>query len=193
VAVLGTLMEFNRAPIPIDLTALIEVVAGLNPDLLCLDITPTQWQARDFRDLPPEYREALLPLADQTDIVVVPIAEVQPPAEPAPPGWRGGLIGWLRRALATIQRTALEPTALNQGWRHNLANILYDWIARLAGGDAGRDWQAHTHHLIQAVADVARRDPGRRILVVVNLRHCHHIRPALQAESGIEVVSISTL
>src|SRR3990170_9094885 len=100
VAVLGTLAEFHREPIPYDLRALVRLVTDLRPDLLCLDITPKQWQQRDFSDLPPEYRDALLPLAHQTDIVVVPIGEEQPLAEPTAHGWRGRLITALRHWLA---------------------------------------------------------------------------------------------
>ena len=73
IAVLGTLAEFHREPIPYNLTALVHLVADIHPDLLCLDMTTEQWQQQDFATLPPEYQEALLPLAEQTDIVVVPL------------------------------------------------------------------------------------------------------------------------
>jgi len=188
VAVLGTLAEFHREPIPYDLRALVRLVEALQPDLLCLDITPEQWRRRDFRDLPPEYRDALLPLAHQTDIVVIPIAGDRPPAEPRAGGWRGSLIAVLRRILSYVQRTAPGPAALNDGLRHHVADALYSVIAILSGPDAVRAWRAHTDHLVAQVLDVARRDPGRRILVVVNLRHCHHIRPALRRVPGIHEV-----
>jgi hypothetical protein len=47
--------------------------------------------------------------------------------------------------------------------------------------------------MIGQVANLARRDPGRRILVVVNVRHCHHLRPALSSYPDIEVVPFSEL
>ncbi len=193
VAVLGTLAEFHRDPIPYDLNALIRLVREVQPDLLCLDITPEQWQRGDFIDLPPEYREALLPLAHQTDIVVVPIAGDRPPAEPTAPGWRGRLIGLLRRWLAYVQRTAPGPAALNDGPRHHLADFLYWLASSLAGRGTVRAWKTHTDHLVRQVLDVAHRDPGRRVLVVVNLRHCHHVRPALRHHPEVHVVSYSTL
>ncbi len=189
VAVLGTLTEFHRAPLPYDLSALVKLVTNLRPDLLCLDITPDQWQRRDFADLPPEYREALLPLAHQTDIVVVPIGEVQPLEEPKALGWRGRATALLRQGLIMLQRTSPDPAAINQGWRHHVANELYDTIARLAGQGARHAWHAHTVHLTQRVLDTARRDPGCRILVVVNVRYCHHIRPELRKHPEIDVVS----
>lgn len=193
VAVLGTLAEFHRDPIPYDLPALVRLVRQLRPDLLCLDMTPEQWRREAFGDLPPEYRDALLPLAHQTDIVVVPIAGDRPPEEPSAAGWRAILIAVLRRLLAYVQRTAPGPTALNEGPLHHVADLLYSLIARVSGPDTVRAWKTHTAHLVRQVLDVARRDPGRRVLVVVNLRHCHHIRPALSAHPEIGVVPYSRL
>ena len=193
IAVLGTLAEFHREPIPYDLQALVRLVTDLRPDLLCLDITPDQWQRRDFADLPPEYRDALLPLAHQTDIVVVPIAGDRPPQEPAATGWRGRIIALWRKWLARLQRTAPDPAAINEGWRHHAADLLYSLIAWLAGGEAQRAWRAHTAHLTRQILEIARRDPGRRILVVVNVRHCHHVRPALAQHPEVQVVKYSQL
>ncbi len=126
-------------------------------------------------------------------MVVVPIAEANPLAEPTASGWRGQLINLCRRGLAHLQRTAPNTAALNQGWRHHLADTLYLLIAWLAGGKVFRAWQMHRHHLTEQVLDIARRDPGRRILVVVNLRHCHHIRPTLKKHPEIQVVPYSEL
>jgi len=193
IAVLGILAEFHREPIPYDLAALVQLVSDLHPDLLCLDMTPEQWRQQDFGDLPPEYREALLPLTYQTDIVVAPIAEEHSPAEPTATGRRGKLIDLLRRGLAYIQRTAPGPAAINKGWRHDLANLLYHLIAELAGGTVKQEWHTHRHHLTEEILRLARRDPGRRILVVVNIRHCHHIRPALRKYQDIQVVSYEKL
>src|SRR5512136_1906620 len=136
VAVLGTLAEFHREPIPYNLGALVQLVTDLLPDLPCLDMAPDQWQHRDFDDLPPEYREALLPLAHQTDIVVVPIGDALPFKEPQAAGWRGRAVALLRHGLIGLQRTSPDPTSINQGWRHHVANELYDTIVRLAGQGA---------------------------------------------------------
>lgn len=193
VAVLGTLAEFHQEPIPYDLAALLELVTTINPDLLCLDMTPHQWQSEEFKDLPPEYREALIPLAQQTDIVVVPIGEGTPLPIPAAEGWRGPVITWLRNRLATLQRTAPGPDAINQGWRHHLANQLYGGIRKLAGQDLEVATRSHTDHLTQAVLETVRRDPGARLLVVVNVQHCHIIRERLRQHADIEVAGYTEL
>jgi len=193
VAVLGTLAEFHKEPIPYDLNALVRLVSNLRPDMLCLDMTPEQWQERDFGELPPEYREALLPLAYQTDIVVAPIAGANPPSEPSALGWRGKTIATIRRWLAYLQRTAPGPDAINQGIRHHTADLLYNLSTWLAGKETRLAWQEHTRHLTQAILDLARHDPGSRILVVVNVRHCHLVRSALKKYRQIQVVKYSEL
>lgn len=188
VAVLGTLAEFHRAPIPYDLGALVRLVTELRPDLLCLDLTPDQWRRHDFGQLPPEYRDALLPLAHQTDIVIVPIADDVPPVEPTAHGWRGQGIATLRRGLGYLHRAAPGPAAVNGGPRHFIADLLYALIAVLAGRETRRAWRVHTEHLVGQVQATARHDPGCRLLVAVNVRHCHHIRRALRKRRGVQVV-----
>ncbi len=193
VAVLGTLAEFHREPIPYDLAALVRLVTDLHPDLLCLDITPEQWRQRDFGELPPEYREALLPLAHQTDIVVVPIGDEHPFKEAFATGWRGRAVGVLRRWLAYLQRHAPGPAEVNEGPHHFLADLLHEAIGWLAGRETQRAWKVNTGHLLQQVLEVVRRDPGCRVLVAVNVRYCHHIRHELKKHSEVQVVRYSEL
>lgn len=42
------------------------------------------------------------------------------------------------------------------------------------------------------VVNVARRDPGRRVLFVVNVRHCHHIRHALKRHPKVQAIPIGS-
>jgi hypothetical protein len=116
----------------------------------------------------------------------VPIAGHYPPRNAAT-GWREA-IGILRAWLAVLQRTAPGPDAINQGPRHLAANLLYHVSAWLGGSEAEHIWRVHTQHLSRQVLEVARRDAGRRILVVVNVRHCHVIRRELRKHDEVEVV-----
>lgn len=193
VAVLGTLAEFHCKPIPYDLAALTRLVRAIQPDLLCLDLTPEQWQRKAFADLPPEYRDALLPLAEQTDIVVVPIGEAGQQRSQQPGVIRGALIGWLRRALAALQVRAPGADAVNAGARHFIADTLYSAITLLSGRAARRARDDHTAHLVGAVLAAARRDPDSRVLVAVNVQHCHHIRRALRRHRDVALVAYTHL
>jgi hypothetical protein len=156
-------------------------------------MTPKQWRQREFGGLPPEYSEVLLPLAYQTDIVVAPVATESSPIESLALGWRGSLIRLIRGWLAFLHRTAPGPDSINQGLRHHTADLLYSLSAWLAGPATRQKFREHTDSLTLAVLELARRDPGARILVVVNVRHCHIIRAALRKYPEIQVVKYSHL
>ncbi len=193
IAVLGTLTEFHADPLPYDLNALVALVAGINPDLLCLDMTLTQWQQQDFSRLPSEYREALLPLAAQTDMVVVPIGGEQAMPRATAIGWRGILISSIRKLLGWIQASAPGPDAINQGWRHELANLLYSLTRYLAGEAANHAYHTHIEQLTQRALQAAAHNPGNRILVVTNIQYCHHIRPRLRQQPNIRETTYTNL
>jgi len=193
IAVLGTLAEFHQDPLPYNLKSLVKLVADINPDLLCLDMTLEQWQQQDFSRLPEEYSQALLPLAAQTDIVVVPIGGDRVMPKASATGWRGGLITSLRKMLSWIQSGAPGPDAINQGWRHDVGNILYTFARLLAGKKTSQAYHAHIEQVSQAALDAAQNNPGNRILVVTNIQYCHHIRPRLREHSEIRVTSYREL
>ncbi|KAA3644006.1 MAG: hypothetical protein DWQ07_17980 [Chloroflexi bacterium] len=193
VSVLGTLAEFHKEPIPYDLAALVELVTDINPDFLCLDMTEQQWKNREFGGLPPEYGEALLPLAEQSDIVVVPVGDNPDLVNAESTGLRSWLISWLRKGLAYVQRTAPGPDAINHGIRHDIANWFYHGIQGLSDKDMGRGREVHVNHLTEQVLQLAQRDPGTRVLVIVNVQYCHHIRPKLQAHPAIQEKRYSEL
>ncbi len=193
IAVLGTLAEFHQDPLPYDLVALVDLVAEINPDLLCLDISMEQWQQQDFSSLMPEYGEALLPLAAQTDIVVVPIGGDKAMLRATASGWRGALIRRIRGSLARIQAGAPGPNAINQGWRHDLGNILYGIVRRLAGRQVVHAYHERIDQLMQEVQRVVADNPGNRILVVTNIQYCHHIRPRLRQQENTVVKAVKEL
>lgn len=193
IAVLGTLAEFHEDPLPYDLTALVDLVAGINPDLLCLDITLSQWQRQDSSQLAPEYSKALLPLAAQTDIVVVPIGGEQVMPRATAVGWRSLVIGWARGLLSWMQATAHGPDAINQGWRHHVGNMLYSLTRYVSGEKVDHAYHDHIEQVSHAALQAAENNPGNRILVVTNIQYCHHIRPQLQQHAGIRVTSYQDL
>jgi hypothetical protein len=193
VAVLGTLAEFHHGAVSFDLDALVELVVQVNPDLLCLDMNPDQWRQKQFDALPPEYRHALLPLAERSDIVVVPIGDSHSQASPEATGLRRILMDWLRQRLAALQRRAPSPEAINYGWRHDVANTVYSIMDALDRGTNRAEKVTHISELIENIKQVAQRDPAAEILVVVNVRYCHHIRPVLDRDPGIELVPFTKM
>jgi hypothetical protein len=108
-------------------------------------------------------------------------------------GWRSSLISTVRRVLGWMQTSAPGPDAINQGWRHELANVLYALARYLAGQEAHDAYHAHVEQLAQAALQAGTNNPGNRILVVTNIQYCHHIRPRLRQQSGIQETTYMNL
>lgn len=199
VAVVGTLAEFGPEPVPHDLAELVRFVAAINPDLLCLDMGLEQWRRRDFGGLPPEYRDALLPLAAQTDIVVIPIGdEPETTARADSDASTSRLKGWLRRqlrgAIARLARGARTPVSVGEGLRHHFVEHLLHLLDLVEGGrHVRRHARAHRDALTGRILELAQRDPARRVLVVINARHCHQLRRAIRRRRHVALVHCSKL
>jgi hypothetical protein len=78
--------------------------------------------------------------------------------------------------------------AVGTGPRHALAELVLHLIDGVSGGKARRRAVGHRAVLEERVLELARRDPGRRVLVVVNARHCHQLRRALRRRPEVALV-----
>jgi hypothetical protein len=184
-AVLGTLSDLHHEPIAYDLACLRSLVATLAPDLLCAEVTQAAWEAGELSAAILEVREALAPVVAATDVVLIPVA-----AEPrqfedfrSAGGWRQQAVRSLRRLLRWGQRKAGRAEAVNGAWFAAFCHTLC-WATELLWTPDDRGaWTAQTRALVENVLQAARRDPGRRVLVVVQCQRLHRLMPLLRAHS----------
>jgi hypothetical protein len=198
VAVLGTLGERHLEPIGYDLDALERVVREIEPDLLCAEIHPNDWAAHDVDGMSPEYRDALVPLAKRTDVVIVPVAGSRNRGLVTPKGGRllalrTFLVGLLNAHLRWMQRGNRGLGALNSGAWGAVCDGLCSLTARLCGRDVLREWDAANRALFENVLAAVRRDPGGRVLVTVDCRRRHRLEHELRGASEVELVHYETL
>lgn len=195
---LGTLAELHRKPIQYDLRALRRLVRDLQPDLLCAEIHPDDWQAGELSGLPPEYREALVPLSRRTNIVVVPVSgsrgrELFVPQGERLPGLRSLVVRLLNGQLGWMQRLANGPGAINSGlfgWMCDCVCRLTAWVC---GPQAQQSWDQANQAIVDNVLAAVRRDPGRRVLVTVDCRRRHRLEQALRRLPEVELVDYRNL
>ncbi len=84
-ALLGTLADLHRQPIQYDLAEVAHITGELVPDLLGVEVERAEFERDDLSRAPVEVREALVPLARRSDIVLVPIGAPSPDELRAPP------------------------------------------------------------------------------------------------------------
>lgn len=198
VAVLGTLAELHQEPIKYNLTTLRRLVKDLQPDLLCAEIHPDDWQEGDLRKMLPEYRDALLPLSQRTDIIIVPVSGSQEWELIIPKG--GHLIG-LRTVILRVfngqlrlmQRLASGPRAINSGLFGWFCDGMCSLTAWVCGSHAQRAWDQANRAMLSNIIGAIRRDPGRRVLVTVDCRRRHRLERSLRLEPEVELVNYHSL
>jgi hypothetical protein len=195
-ALLYTIGDLHSEPLRYDLNCLQTLVANLAPDLLCVEITQEAWESGQLSAASVEIGAALVPVSAVTDIVLVPVA---PTPErfgdyPALPGWRQSLARWSDLCLRWGQRRADGPEAIHGpifgAFCHTLCALTeLAWTSRDRAA-----WEAQNRSLVENILQVARQDPGRRTLVVVQCQRVHRIAPLLKAHSEeLEIVRYQEL
>lgn len=195
-ALLGTISDLHRQPLPYDLACLRKIVTEQAPDLLCAEVTTDAWEQGHLAAAELEVREALAPVAAFTDIVLVPIApsEKQYAEFAAKAGWRWRAAQSGIRILRWGQRKAATPEAIHgflfEAFCHTLCALTEaTWTPEQRG-----NWDHQNRRMVENILDVVRRDPGRRVLVVVQCQRLHRLAPLLKRHAAeLEVVAYQQL
>ncbi len=195
-AILGTLSDLHGQPLPYDLACLRKIVTEQAPDLLCAEVTTEVWEQSNLAAAELEVREALAPVAALTDIVLVPVApsEKQYAEFASNAGWRRRATQSGIRVLRWGQRKAATPEAIHgflfEAFCHTVCAL-----TEATWPPAQRaEWEKQNQQMVENILDVVRRDPGRRVLVVVQCQRMHRLAPLLKAyREELELVDYQKL
>lgn len=198
VSVLGTIGELHLEPVGFDLAVLTRIVREARPDLLCAEIHPYDWATHERDRLPPEYRDALLPLSRRTDIVVVPVSgygrmDLAQPRKGPFLAMRTFLVRLLNAHLRWMQSGKRGVKALNSGTWGTVCDRLCSLTARLCGRDVLDAWDEANRTLFENVLEAIRRDPGRRVLVTVDCRRRHRLERELRRVTEVDLLPYEKL
>lgn len=194
-ALLSTLADMHTQSIRYNLAALADILAQVSPDLLYVEVSQRDWELGRLDQAPVEVQQSLLPLAELSRTVVVPVAPDARQFNDFAPrtGWRAGLAGWLDQALRWAQREANSPEAIHAwpfaGICHTLCHLnelSWDTEARQA-------WQAQNQALLANILAAIHHDPGRRVLMAVQCQRIHWLTPRLKKLADLELVDYREL
>lgn len=189
-AILGTLSDLHREPLPYDLAALRNLIIELGPEILCAEITRGTWESGDLTSAEIEVREALAPVVAVTDTVLVPVAPTMEQFMDFASGsgwsWRIGKV--LERMLRWGQRKAGTVEAVNGYFFGAFCHTLCNLTESFWTPEGRTAWDDQNRQIAENILQVIQRDPGRRILVAVQCQRLHKIVPLLS--SSLEHVQI---
>ena len=127
-ALLSTLSDMHTQSVQYNLAALAAIVDQIAPDLLCVELPQYDWESGNLAQSPVEVQRSLLPLAELSEVVVVPVAPDARQFDDFAPqtGWRGDLAG----RLALMDEMKTMPFG-----------AVWDRLCRLAARPADHAWK----------------------------------------------------
>jgi hypothetical protein len=201
VMVLATLYRRHENVSVYDLSTLRKIVVAFRPDVLVLDVTPSELKEGKVHPSKIEYTEVIFPLLKNGGYRVY-------PAEPSEPMF-SEIVNAVKNAINAFElenpAAAKEMRQLNTSayeslkayWRtpaevnDNVTDrmlmgktVLEHQLNGVAKADNGR-WNQHTVSMVQRAV---RENPGKRLLVLNGIENCYWIRDALSRDSRINLV-----
>jgi hypothetical protein len=192
---LSTLSDVHTQPIQYDLAALAAIVDQVAPDLLCVELPQNDWERGNLAQSPVEVERSLLPLAELSYVVVVPVAPDARQFDDFAPqtGWRGELARRLSGALQSAQRAANNPEAIHAMLFQSVCHTICLLNEMSWDAEARRAWNEQNQAMLDNILQAARRDPGRRVLVALQCQRVHWLEPRLKKVPDIELVDYREL
>jgi hypothetical protein len=190
IALLGTLANLHQQPIQYDLAEVAHITSELLPDLLGIEVERAEFERDDLSRAPVEVREALVPLARRSDIVLVPIGASSPDELRAPSAsLRAPLNHVLDATVAWLQTTANDAHRVNSTLISHTCGFICHLEEYTSGARGRHAWTTTNEEMLRNIKAMVERDPGRRILVAVQCRRKHWLEPKLRILPDVELVN----
>ncbi|MDR7269448.1 hypothetical protein J2X20_002077 [Pelomonas saccharophila] len=202
VLVISTLYSRHRQVPAYDLAALRRLIDAVKPDVLVLDVTPTELRTRKVWPGKVEYTEVIFPYLDAKGLV----AYGSEPDEdlfkelttaggesyqafkaqnPAGAKALDALKQSAYQALASRWQSAAD---VNSDKTDRLVAALREIEEGLVGGNAGPVQQQWDRHHALRLSDAVKAHPGRRVLMLVGMESRYRVLQALQQGGDVRPV-----
>ena len=202
--VLATLYTRHQSVAAYDLPALRKILLAIDPEVMVLDVTPSELKEWKVWPGKVEYTEVVFPLARNGRYRLY-------PAEPAEPLF-GEIVNATKEAIGGFKAANPEAAAalkqfetgayeaLKASWQTpaDVNSRITDRVLlgktmlelRLIGSvreDGQRRWK---EHLVEVTRRAVRENPGRRVLVLAGIENCYSIREALGRDPKLHLVNM---
>ena len=201
VFVLSTLHQFHSDSSFYSFTTLSNIVRDLKPDVICVELTPTDLASRKEQKTKQEYPKSIFPLADKYGYRMVPM-------EPGEPLFTE-LVGLTRQSERELRENHPDKAEAFSIFTEELYKQLFaQWDSVLAinsqitdsnfevkhryqnalfGAKQEGAWEEWNKHFLQTIVDTAQKYKGKRIVVLVGVEHAYWLRARLRTEKSIRL------
>jgi hypothetical protein len=201
VMVLATLYRRHENVSVYDLPTLRRIVLAFRPDVLVLDVTPSELKEGKVHPSKIEYTEVIFPLLKNGGYLAYPAEPPEPMFSEIVDAVRNAINAFelespaAANAIKQLNTSAYEslkaywrtPAEVNDSVTDRMLmgkTVLEHQLNGVAKADNGR-WNQHTVSVVQRAV---RENPGKRLLVLNGVENCYWIRDALGRDSNIKLV-----
>lgn len=202
VVVLGTLHRMHDEIPSYDFVQLERIIERLAPDVLCVELQPTDLETRPDEPNKQEYPRAIYPLIDRQRYRVYALE----PAEPLFSQLLGPYVDASRRFADTqAEQSALfsafvestyaalkaywkSPVEVNDELTDRVLRAKHDLQGALVGPGEIEGWERWNQHFLDVIETAALENPGRRVLVLVGAEHAYWLRAHLASSEHLRLV-----
>ncbi len=205
VTVLATLHHLHGQTSFYTFDDLARIIRTIAPDLLGVELTPTDLESRRDQRIKQEYPRSVFPLLDEGLCQAFPL-------EPSEPTF-SRLVEKGRRAQEALHRRAPEVEEAFGRYVESLYETLFGWWASpldvnseetdrhfeikhkfqaaVFGPEEHEGWEGWNQHFLDRIMEAVAQRPGARVLVLVGAEHTYWLRKRLREEESVRLVSVA--
>ncbi len=206
VVVLCTLHQFHEETPGYSYADLKNAIERLHPDVLAVELTPTDLAGKTTQKIKREYQNAIYPLLEQHKWKAV---AMEPEGEVS-----RKLIAAVREAEGSFAREFPQKdeaaqlysdtlfSHLRARW-HSAADVNSVWTddsyavkhafqEKLYGPKEVEGWEGWNQHFLDRIMEAATANPGKRIVVTVGAEHGYWLREHLRQQPGVKLLDTAT-
>jgi hypothetical protein len=204
VFVLATLYRRHATTPAYDHDTLHRLIERINPEVVVLDVSPRELREQTVHPSKGEYPQVIFPLLREHRYRAY-------AGEPDEPEF-STIVGHLGRALTAFRTNhpavadadhAYEEAtfrALAESWRtpadvnspltDRLLAARRQYQDHVAGPEVAEAWRLWHEHAVATVRRAHRENPGKRILVLIGVENCPHLRSALRELPELRLIDM---
>ncbi len=206
VVVVCTLHQFHEEAPGYSYSDLKDAIERLHPDVLAVELTPTDLAARTTQKIKREYQNAVYPLLLQHNWKAV---AMEPEGELS-----RKLIAMIREAEGSFEGEFPQKSEVaelysdtlfsylrahwhsaadvNSRWTDDAYAVKHAFQEKLYGPREVEAWEGWNQHFLERIMEAARANPGARIVVTVGAEHGYWLREHLRQEQGVKLLDTPT-
>ncbi|HEY8562920.1 MAG TPA: hypothetical protein VIL74_21255 [Pyrinomonadaceae bacterium] len=200
VFVLSTLHQHHAESKYYSFETLSKIVEKLRPDVLAVELTPADLASRRDQKTKQEYQKSIFPLVDRHRFKTVAM-------EPAEPKF-SEMVSLIRDSEKDLKEKTPEKAAAFSLYVETLYDYLFEfWDSPRAVNSARTDaffevkheyqnalfderqkrgWENWNAHFLSQILDVAKTNPGKRVVVTVGAEHSFWLRKRLRENEEVK-------